>query len=198
MTTPDPIHCPFVVLIDTSEQHPWTFRGLSANADKGSRPLVIDCKPSNMMTGDYTIEGFENRITIERKSLSDAFSTFTHDRERWLRELERMRSIESCHVVIEAGFDAIIEGPSGNGLVGKSVIRSIMAWSVRYPNVHWWPMPSRDMAEATAFRILEKFWEEDQWQAKELAKLSIESESRRKPRRSPEKCTSGTSSLFPQ
>ncbi|MBS0202302.1 MAG: ERCC4 domain-containing protein [Planctomycetes bacterium] len=184
--TDAPAHCPFTVLIDTREQAPWSFRGLTTNADKGYRPLVIDCRSATLPTGDYSIAGFESRIAIERKSLSDAFSTFTHDRERWTRELERMRSYETCHVVIEGSFEELSAGPVkvGGAAVGKAVVRSIMAWSMRYQNVHWWPMASREMAETVAFRLLEKFWEEDQWINKELGKLSIESESQKTPRRS--------------
>lgn len=186
MTTTEPLHCPFQVIIDTREQAPWSFRGLTANADKGNRPLVIDFRTATLPTGDYSIAGFESRITIERKSLSDAFGTFTHDRERWTRELERMASIESCHVVIEGSWDELAAGPikAGGANVGKAVVRSIMAWSLRYPNVHWWPMGSRETAEAVAFRLLEKFWEEEQWLIKELEKLSIESVSRGPSRRS--------------
>ena len=182
----EPLHCPFQVIRDSREQAPWSFHGLSANADKGNRPLVIDCRTATLPTGDYSIAGFESRITIERKSLSDAFSTFTHDRERWTRELERMRAFETCHVVIEGSWEELSAGPvkAGGATVGKAVVRSIMAWSMRYPNVHWWPMASREMAEAVAFRLLEKFWEEEQWLIKELEKLSIAFESPGTSRRS--------------
>lgn len=190
MTTSEPLPCPFTILIDTREQAPWSFRGLTANADKDYRPLVVDTRTATLPTGDYSIAGYENYITIERKSLSDAFSTFTHERERWERELDRMRKIPSCHVIIEGDFDEIAQGPIKNGgaNVGKAVMRSIFAWTIRFPHVHFWPCPSRDFAESAAFRLLEKFWEEDQWQLKQLSKLSIESNtsgSRRKSRSSP-------------
>lgn len=200
MASDEPLPCPFTVVIDSREQHPWTFRGLSANADKDYRTLVVDCRTATLSTGDYSIEGFENYITIERKSLADAFGTFTHDRERWERELDRMRSIASCHVVIEGDWEAISAGPVklGGANIGKAVMRSIFAWTIRYPHVHWWAMPTREIAEATAFRLLEKFWEDDLWQRKQLAKLSITSESQGTSRRSREKCSQETSSLFQQ
>lgn len=193
----EPIICPFTVIVDTSEQapftyrgisadsedfiteppNPWTFEGLVANADKKHAPLAVNTMRRSLNTGDYSIEGCEDYITIERKSLGDAFSTFTHDRERWERELDRMRKIPCCHVVIEAGWDDISAGVmrTGGADVGKAVMRSIFAWAIRFPHVHWWPMPTREVAEATAFRLLEKFWEDDQWQLKELKKLSADS-----------------------
>lgn len=194
-----PVMCPFTVVIDTSEQAPWslrgisddaedfetepltpwTFEGMTANADKQYAPLVVNIVEKSLETGDVSILGFEKYFTIERKSLSDAFSTFTNDRDRWERELDRMRKMPHCHVVIEAGWDAVSAGPMkvGGANIGKAVMRSIFAWSVRYPHVHWWAMPSREMAEATAFRLLEKFWEEDQWQQRELRKLSADTSS---------------------
>jgi hypothetical protein len=157
--------CPFLVAIDTREQFPWSFRGLHSDSDQGSRPLAVMTESRTLPTGDYSIVGMENRITVERKSLGDAFSTFTHDRERWLRELERMSEFASAHVVIEGGWDAVIQGPlkDGGTKIGKTVYRSIIAWSQRFPNVHWWPMPSREVAEVTAFRILERFWDDATW-----------------------------------
>lgn len=40
----------------------------------------------------------------------------------------------------------------------KTVYRTILAWQQRYPHVHWWPAESRRFAERTTFRILERFW----------------------------------------
>lgn len=167
------VACPFVVAVDSREQHPWSFRGLFSDSSAGNLPLAVMSKVVTLPTADYSIVGFESRITVERKSLGDAFSTFTHDRERWLRELERMAEFASAHVVIEGGWDAVIQGPlkDGGTKIGKTVYRSILAWSQRFPNVHWWPMPSREIAEVTAFRLLERFWEDGTWRASEKCKL---------------------------
>lgn len=195
MTNQIPISCPFTVVIDTREQAPYSFQGLEANADHGRAPLVVHCERATLPTGDYSIRGMERYIVVERKSLSDAYGTFIGDRERWERELDRMMKIPSCHVVIEAGWDEIAAGPVkvDGAKIGKAVMRSIFAWTIRFPHVHWWAAPSREWGETMTFRILEKFWEADQWQLKQLGKLSIESESPKKRRRSQGKCTSETS-----
>jgi len=47
----------------------------------------------------------------------------------------------------------------------KTVIRSIRAWALRYPKVHWWLMPSKRAAEIWCFRLLERFWMENMKEA---------------------------------
>jgi len=165
--------CPFVVAIDTREQAPYSFRGLYSDAAQGSRPLAVLTEIVTLGTGDYSIVGMESRICVERKSLSDAFSTFTHDRERFEREMMRMASFASAHVVIEGGWDAVIQGPlkDGGTKIGKTVYRSIIAWTQRHPGVHWWMMPTREVAEVTCFRILERFHDDEMFRTGTKVKL---------------------------
>lgn len=42
----------------------------------------------------------------------------------------------------------------------KTVYRSILAWEVRYPVIHWQLCPDRRFAEVTTFRLLERFLKE--------------------------------------
>lgn len=167
------VECPFTVAIDTREQHPWMFTGFQADADKSYKPLVVATNKATLKTGDYSIVGFDDQICIERKSPADAFSTFTVDRDRWERELERMSCIPISRVIIECGWDELIRGPAkeGGNKIGKTVFRSILYWQMRFPNVHWLPMPTREHAEACAFRILEAFWNDEQKRMK--AKLGL-------------------------
>lgn len=165
-----PAICPFTVVIDTREQAPFTFRGLRNDSDRKYRPLVVRSVVQGLPTGDYSIEGFEHRISVERKSLPDAFSTFTTDRERFERELVRLNFMDFGAVVIEAGWDALIDGPERidrteqhRRVIGKTVYRSILAWAQRFPRVHWFPMPTRQEAEHTTFRLLERWWEDEKW-----------------------------------
>jgi hypothetical protein len=41
----------------------------------------------------------------------------------------------------------------------KTVFRSLNAWEIEFPGVHWHPMGSRDMAQVKVFRLLERWWE---------------------------------------
>lgn len=168
---------PFTVIIDSREQAPWSFSGLRADSEKKYRPLVVFTEKCGLPTGDYSIKGMEADITIERKSLADAFSTFTTDRERFERELERMRSFKFGAVIIEAGWEAVIAGPKRidrseeqSRIIGKTCYRSILYWTQRFPNVHWFLMPDRLTAERTCFRLLECWWKDREDERKRTEK----------------------------
>ena len=47
--------------------------------------------------------------------------------------------------------------PAHSQLNPKTVFRTITAWEVRYPNVHWHLCPNREFAEVKTFRLLERF-----------------------------------------
>ena len=117
----DPAINPFTVVIDNSEQLPWQFQSLKTDEPPSrrhlSRPLVVPTIWKSINTADYSIEGFENQIVIERKSHADAAATFTRDRERFERELERMQDIAS-----NGGFAAVL----GNLQLGQSTQRILV------------------------------------------------------------------------
>jgi hypothetical protein len=175
----DPIFNPFVVIVDTREQAPWQFQNFRADSDKKYRPLVIHTDRRGLKSGDYSIDGHENAIAIERKSLADAFSTFTVGRERFERELERLSAMSFAAVIIEGTWTDILVGPQRESksvdhslVIGKTVHRSILAWSMRFPRIHWWPVGGRDMAESMCFRTLERYWLDWQWRQKESRKAA--------------------------
>ena len=70
---------PFTVVVDSREQNPLDF---------GSWPTITKALP----TGDYSVAGIETLIAIERKSLSDLVGSFTGGRDRFEREMLRMKS----------------------------------------------------------------------------------------------------------
>src|SRR5690242_13649754 len=70
-----PLTVPFITIIDTRETAPYSFAGLRADAKDHNRQLVIPTKFAGLPTGDYSIEGMENLIVVERKSLADLYST---------------------------------------------------------------------------------------------------------------------------
>lgn len=159
--------CPFTVIIDSNEQHPYLFNTIKADADQNYAPLIIPAERKSLKSGDYSILGHETGVAIERKSKSDAFSTFINERDsRGIPQLQRLHeTIDASSVVIECSLSSLLQGPdrvSGDKgrKLGKCLYRSILAWQQRYPTVHWWFMPTRDWAEAHTFRTLERYWKE--------------------------------------
>lgn len=150
---------PFLILVDSREKAPWQFKGIEIDG-KSDNNLVVQWDYSAMRTGDYTIEGHQSRITIERKSAEDAYGTFGGGRERFERELERMAAMEYACVVIESDWtDLLLTPPKRSKLHPKTISRSIIAWSQRY-GVHFFALPGRMTAEKFSYRILERWWKD--------------------------------------
>lgn len=88
-----------VVLVDTREQAPLSFAQFD-NWLAGTKTVTLE-------TGDYSVEGMEALVCLERKSLNDLVSTLMHQRERFFRELERMRAYPYRAILVEASYEDI-------------------------------------------------------------------------------------------
>src|SRR5581483_2134770 len=100
-----------------------------------------------------------NQLAVERKSLADLFHTLGQGRDRFQRELGRLAKYDFAAIVIEADWSTIImDPPKRSRLLPKTIFRSVIAWQLRYPRIHWWTCPNRQFAEVTTFRLLERFW----------------------------------------
>jgi len=207
MSRSKPFTAPFTVRIDTREQTPYTFEGLRFDADRDYVPMAVPCEVGTLATGDYSIVGMEDLVTVERKSLADLYSTLGQGRERFKEEHRRMAELVFAAVVIEADWQTILRyPPSHSQLNPKCVFRTALSWQQRYgvpwmaigtplpptlADVPWELIPagirelmvleriphqsevqwqhalreeyraadSRRLAEATTFRLLEKFWQ---------------------------------------
>ena len=74
----------------------------------------VTARRAVLRTGDYSVEGYQNHFAIERKSLSDAVGTFTHGRERFVREVyDRMIFAPFRGLVIEADWRDVSSPPGG-------------------------------------------------------------------------------------
>lgn len=154
----EPKTCPFTVCVDTREQAPWHFTGIEEDKQQLIVPL---CTSLALETGDYSILGHQNEITIERKSPGDFRSSITADRARFEREMERMREMVAAGgyaaVVIEADFEELMQVPEISRISPTTIARTMQSWSIRY-GVHFWPMRDRRVAEVWTFRLLQMFW----------------------------------------
>ena len=154
--------CPFTIIIDSREQRPWLFASIKGDAKYGHKRIEIPTEWGTLKQGDYSIKGMETIVAIERKSLADAFGSCGQGRGRFQREHERLSRLAFAAVIIESDWDTIRRAPPPHTLLKpKVVFRTALSWSVRY-GVQWWAMPGREIAELTCFRLLEKFWEQQQ------------------------------------
>ncbi len=106
----------FTIVIDSREQRPYQFPG-----------AVVQALP----TGDYSIVGLTDRVTIERKSKSDAYSSLGHGRARFRRELERLALFDYAAIVVEDSVPGFLQRPPHSKMNPKSAMCSLLAWSVK-------------------------------------------------------------------
>lgn len=160
--------CPFVVLIDSQEKHPFTFTGFQSGAATHHRVIDVPTKVKSLgpSHGDYSIEGYEGQIHIERKSLEDAHGTILgwgEHRERFERTLKYLEGIEFGAIVIECSLGEMLARSPSRGRKTAEENRLILnqqylAWLLKYRAVKWVFADTRRLAETETFRLFEKFY----------------------------------------
>jgi len=152
---------PCTVLIDSREQHKYSFRGIPADVGQGGGNWSVPTSVVKLDSGDYSLDGYATAIAVERKSHADLVHTIGQERERFQRELERLNAMTIAYVVVEAEWTAILNDPPPySSLSPKTVLRSVLAWQQRYTRVHWLFCPGREFAEAAVLRIFERWIKE--------------------------------------
>ena len=144
----------FVTVIDTREQAPFAFRGIVG--DRGRDLEVVTCR-SGLRTGDYSVQGLEDAVAVERKSKTDLYGTVGRGRARFERELERLAAMPAPALVVECDLASLLRPPERSRVSPSSVLNSLIAWSVRH-RIPVWPCPGRRFAEILTYRLLQHFW----------------------------------------
>ena len=101
------------IIIDTREQMGYAF----------SVPSVR----RKLDAGDYSLEGFEDRISVERKSMADFVGTMIRGRKRFHKELKKLAGYEAACVVVECNFRDLIEGQYRSDAHPKALIGSVIS-----------------------------------------------------------------------
>ncbi len=83
------------LIIDSREQKPYI---------EFFNRLKYPYKIKKLNVGDYSIVGFEDKFSIERKSLPDFIKSITWELDRFERELVRAQNYDYFAIVIEADF----------------------------------------------------------------------------------------------
>lgn len=96
----------FRIIIDTREQEPFGF----------TCATVRRALPA----GDYAVDGHEELVAVERKSLTDFVHTVIHDFGRFAAELDQLSQLPHACIVVEADLDRVLRGQCGDALRGAS------------------------------------------------------------------------------
>ncbi|MDE2104559.1 MAG: ERCC4 domain-containing protein, partial [Patescibacteria group bacterium] len=86
---------PFAIICDTREQTPPPF------------PEGTTLQRATLGEGDYTTPRLKGVAVIERKSVSDFASTITHGRDRFEREIERLRPYRWKCIAVEGELNEV-------------------------------------------------------------------------------------------
>lgn len=92
-----------VVLVDTREQQPFPLWTNHSNWIGGERRATLK-------TGDYTVEGMERLLALERKNLTDLVACTVTYRERFLASCERLARFRWRAILVEASYEDIKRG----------------------------------------------------------------------------------------
>jgi ERCC4-type nuclease len=80
--------------------------------------------------GDYAIEvaGAILPVRIERKTLPDLWAVCGYGRERFERELGRLRAFERSYLLIEANWADLLRGYERSQIPGRTILASVASW----------------------------------------------------------------------
>jgi ERCC4-type nuclease len=106
------------IVVDSREQEEYSF----------SCPSVR----RKLDAGDYSIEGFEHKVAIERKSLDDFVNTVIRGRDRFYKELCALANYEHACVVIEAALRDLLEGNYRSGAHPNALLASVIAIDINF------------------------------------------------------------------
>jgi len=133
----------FTILVDTREQTPWEF----------AYPTLR----GSLKTGDYSVQGLEDVVSLERKSLGDLVQSVTWERERFIREVERLATFPVRAIVVEAHMGDVTRGLYRTRATPQSVIASTLAISAEHHVPVIWA-GDRTNAQWCAVWLLRRAW----------------------------------------
>ena len=107
---------PPTLVIDTREQEPYSF--------DPARAAVVRCA---LPAGDYSVQGFEEAVAVERKTLEDLVSTVLRGRRRFHRELRLLSTYQAACVVVEAELADVLLGRYRSDADPGAVLGSVVS-----------------------------------------------------------------------
>lgn len=150
----------FTIIRDTREnvKHGWYFPSNSV-----CNGTIVD----TVNIGDYTVQGLENYVAIERKKSIDEFAHNCIEK-RWKSCMERMATVKHKYIIFEFPWYDVDHYPHSSKapIKVKSKLRvpSKYIWKIikiarNEHNIHIIAAKNPIMAERLAYRILSKAYE---------------------------------------
>jgi len=148
---------PLRIVVDSREQCPFRFEGYPVEVETGA-----------LASADYSLHGFTDRIGIERKSLPDLVACLGVERDRFQRELARLRGFDAACIIVEQPQSVLRLGHFRSRMDAGAAWQSCLALSMRFRVPFFWAENRAD-AERICFDCLRHF-ARDRW--RELTALN--------------------------
>lgn len=104
-----------VIVVDTREQEPYQFN-----------PARVAVVRRALPAGDYSVEGMETVVAVERKTVEDLVKTVIRERDRFVRELDRLALYQASCVVVEGNLSDVLEARYRCGAHPQSVLGAVV------------------------------------------------------------------------
>tara|TARA_Y100001973_G_scaffold62001_1_gene91069 strand:+ start:1855 stop:2361 length:507 start_codon:yes stop_codon:yes gene_type:complete len=102
----------YTVIKDTREQDGYTFEKFNGRYHQCNGMVV-----RKLDTGDYSLEGLEDKVCIERKGrVSELAINLGKDKHRFMREIERMKDFKFKFLILEFSLDDVMNFPEGSDI----------------------------------------------------------------------------------
>ena len=105
-----------VIIIDTREQEPYAFD-----------PDTTEIRHKALAVGDYSLDGFEDKVCIERKSLQDYIQSVIRQRDRFMKEVKKLSDIPHSCIVVESDLADIMGKHYRSGAHPSSVLGATLS-----------------------------------------------------------------------
>lgn len=79
-------------------------------------------------TGDYSVQGLEHKIAIERKSLQDLVMCVGRERERFDKNIQRLLGYETRAIIVESGWASVELKLYRGDVHPNAIMGSILGW----------------------------------------------------------------------
>lgn len=148
------------VVVDTREQRPFLFE---------KYPDVAVHRAA-LAEGDYSLQGWEHSIALERKSLDDLVQSLSHERPRFEREVVRLKPYPVKAVLVEGSLLDVSRHRYRSRMTPETVLQSVFTFWVRY-GIPFLFCCTRDGGEYAAHAMLTKYARELQKQDAALSAM---------------------------
>jgi ERCC4-type nuclease len=132
------------VLVDSREQQPLRFS------------TAVDVESVTLPVGDYSLRGSTETVAIERKRLGELATCCGTDRERFIEQIDRLRSFSVRALVVECDADGILGHAYRSEIRPLSVLGTLIKISSDWQVPVWLAGDGRNAAlivERMLFRV---------------------------------------------